>query len=66
MCKSCVSHFNFINHKISVQLFTEPPPINESRLRSDSRLNYGQFIGGILDGEEASYGGADYREAASG
>ena len=29
-------------------------------------IHNGNFMGGILNGEEASYGGADYRETAPG
>ena len=45
---------------------SDPPPIKESRLDRYFAIHNRNFIGGILDGEEASYGGADYREAASG
>ncbi len=44
----------------------DPPPIKESMLDRYFAIHNGNFTGGILDGEEISYGGADYREAASG
>ena len=46
--------------------FIEPPPIKESMLDRYFAIHNGNFMGGILNGEEASYGGADYRETAPG
>ena len=45
---------------------TDPPPIKESMLDRYFAIHNVNFMGGILNGEEASFGGADYREAASG
>ena len=40
--------------------------IKESMLDRYFSIHNVNFTGGILDGKEASYCGADYREAASG
>lgn len=56
----------FLRDDAIARFGVEPPPIKESMLDRYFAIHNGNFMGGILNGEEASYGGADYRETAPG